>query len=549
MSSRVLISPPNEIPPSLLPLVTILSTALRTLTDLFHRLPGSPIIVRYIKSSYQDDPYRSLLEVLLVAFALRTLLKGRTRGEGEGNNWVKLSEKEIDELVDDWTPQPLVDNPTELDESLLVSLPVIHGPNGVKVKLSPGGKPVINLATPNWVGLIENEKQKTVALDALRVYGVGSCGPSGFYGHFDTHFQIEKDLTAFMGTEAAIVYGQSFAAVSSVIPAFAKRGDTIVADRGINFGIHKGMQISRSQIKWFAHGDMKDLERVLAQVDRDLRRKGGKLGRRFIVAEGIFENDGMMLDLPRVIELKKKYKYRLMLDESISFGMVGKYGRGLTEYYNIPATEVDILMGSMANGLGAGGGFCAGAAVVVSHQRINSSAAVFTASLPPMLCSASSSAISFLLESPQLLGNLQTNILAFRQILSKLEPLPLQKTSSSDSLPLPSSSAMSFSPSATNKDAIISIPSHSASGLIHIFLLHPPPTLDQEEKLLQDVVDEVLNTSGVLITRARRLRGQEVLEPEPSLKICLSGALTKKEVESAAKGLKAALIKVVGKKR
>ena len=113
--------------------------------------------------------------------------------------------------------------------------------------------------------------------------------------------KFESDIAAFLGTEAAIIYSQAFAAVSSVIPAFAKRGDIIVADRGVNFAIHKGLQISRSQIRWYAHGDMKDLERVLQTVERDLKRKGGKLTKRFIVVEGIFENDGMMVDLPKIV--------------------------------------------------------------------------------------------------------------------------------------------------------------------------------------------------------------------------------------------------------
>jgi serine palmitoyltransferase len=173
---------PKEIPPPLLPVLAFLSDIFETLRDLFHRIPGSPILLRYIKSSYQNDPYRSLLELFLVAFALRTVLKGRTRGEGSGKNWVKFTEKEVDELVDEWTPQPLVDAPSAVDEDLLESIPVIHGANGSHVKLAPGGKTVLNMALPNWAGMVESDKMKQVAIDTLREYGVGTCGPSGFYG-------------------------------------------------------------------------------------------------------------------------------------------------------------------------------------------------------------------------------------------------------------------------------------------------------------------------------------------------------------------------------
>ena len=187
-------STPTEVPTPLLPILSFLSNIIETLEALFHKVPGSPILLRYIKSSYQNDPYRSILELFLIAFALRTLLKGRTRGEGSGKNWVKLTEKEVDDLVDEWTPQPLVDAPTSVDEDLLESIPIIHGPNGTHVKLSPAGKTVLNMALPNWAGLVESEKMKQVAIDTLKVYGVGTCGPSGFYGTIGVYFVSHPSL-------------------------------------------------------------------------------------------------------------------------------------------------------------------------------------------------------------------------------------------------------------------------------------------------------------------------------------------------------------------
>ena len=219
--------------------------------------------------------------------------------------------------------------------------------------------------------------------------------------------------------------------------------------------------------------------------------------------------------------------------------MIGAHGRGLTEHYGVPASDVDVIMGSMATSLGAGGGFCAGSKVVCSHQRINSSASVFSASLPAMLATTSSYGVEILRTQPSLLSNLRQNALAFRQILNKLEAVPI-------TLPPCDPNYVEPSPQKTNKDAIISIPSHPDSALIHIFLLDPPETLEEEEALLQQVVDEAVNTSGVLVTRARRLRGQEAFEPEPSLKVCISSVFTKKEIEKAAQGLRAALVKVAG---
>lgn len=92
LSSSASGSSPSDISPILLPIIGLLSSSLTFATHVWHSIPGSAILGRYVQSSYQNDPWRSVLEVMLVAFALRTLLMGRTRGEGEGKS-LKLSDK------------------------------------------------------------------------------------------------------------------------------------------------------------------------------------------------------------------------------------------------------------------------------------------------------------------------------------------------------------------------------------------------------------------------------------------------------------------------
>lgn len=117
----------------------------------------------------------------------------------------------------------------------------------------------------------------------------------------DVHMELERDIASFLGTESCIIYSQGFSTISSVIPAFAKRGDIIVADRGINFAIQKGLQISRSTIRWYDHNDPVSLETTLAAVAKEAKKKKWPLTRRFIVTEGIFENGGAMVDLPKIV--------------------------------------------------------------------------------------------------------------------------------------------------------------------------------------------------------------------------------------------------------
>ena len=242
--------------------------------------------------------------------------------------------------------------------------------------------------------------------------------------------------------------------------------------------------------------------------------------------------------------MKYKYKYRLVLDESYSFGAVGRTGRGLTELYNVPASKVDMLLGSCAIGLNACGGFCAGSHIVVEHQRINGPSFVFSASMPALLAVSASEGINIIRNTPSIFENLQANIHAARTILDKLD--------------------------------CISIPSHLASPVIHIHVRPshygsqqklPEQQLQQqqqwyaspkdlvklaeydgEERLLQEVVGECL-AQGVMVTRAQKLKGQETVEPRPSIRLALSSALTRKDTEKAVAVLKNALIKVLSKKR
>jgi serine palmitoyltransferase len=282
--------------------LTTLSSFANLAQREFHRIPGSAILLRYIQSSYQNDPVRSAVELFLVLFAIRYLFRGRysTRSGAGGGRGVRLTEEEVDDLVDEWVPEDLVGPlvPGGVEERELHSRVTIVGPTGPRVKLG-NGRTVVNLASYNYYNFTSNEVLKEKAVQTIRNYGVGPCGPPGFYGTQDVHMKVEADIAAFLGTTACIIYAQAFSTISSVIPAFSKRGDIIVADKGVNYAIRKGIQISRSHVRWYEHNDMEDLGRVLARVVKEQSRK--PLTRRFIITEGLFEGSGEISDLPKIV--------------------------------------------------------------------------------------------------------------------------------------------------------------------------------------------------------------------------------------------------------
>ncbi|KAL1999741.1 hypothetical protein VTN02DRAFT_4081 [Thermoascus thermophilus] len=496
----------------------LLLVYLNEFANQFQRLPGSAIFLRYVKSSYQNDPVRSAVELFLFLFAVRYLLAPKYSTKP---GIVALSEEEIDDLVEDWTPEPLVGPPSALEETEVEKRAVIVGPTGPKSKLS-NGRTVTNLASYNFYNFNANETLKEKAIQTLRSYGVGPCGPPGFYGTQDVHIKTEADVAAFLGTPACIIYAQALSTISSVIPAFSKRGDIIVADKGVSYAIRKGIQISRSTVRWYEHNDMEDLERVLDRITKEQAKK--PLTRRFIITEGLFESYGDMVDLPKIIELKFKYKFRLILDETWSFGVLGRTGRGVTEHQNVDAAEVDMIVGSLAGPLIAGGGFCAGSEEIIHHQRISAAAYTFSAALPALLSTTASEALNILQTTPELITQLRENI---KVMWAQLDPR----------------SDWVYCTSAPENPIMILVlkPEVVSSKRLSV---------EDQQFLLQDVVDECL-ANGVLITRLKSL--PDNVSPKqvvpPALKVCLTTGLTKREVEKAGTIIRHAITKVLSKKR
>merc|ERR1711977_623076 len=481
------------------------------ITSTFQKVPGSAMLIRYIQSSYQDDPVRSAIELVLVIFFTRYLLSPSYATHT--GNFVKLTEEEIDDLVDEWTPEPLVAPQTSFEEAESEKLPVIVGATGPRVKLS-SGRTVTNLASYNFYNFVGNEQVKEKAIQTLRTYGVGPCGPPQFYGTQDVHMKTEADIASCLGTEGCIVYAQAFSTISSVIPAFCKRGDIIVADRAVNYAIRK-----------YEHNNMEDLERVLQKVIKDQAKK--PLTRRFIVTEGLSETVGDCVDLPKLIELKLRYKFRLMLDETWSFGVLGRTGRGLTEAQNVDASQVDMLVGSLAGPLCAGGGFCAGSTDVVEHQRISAASYTFSAALPAMLATTASETLNMLQTTPEILVQCRENIKAMRAQLD-----PRSDWVHCTSAPENPVMLLVLKPDVVNSRRL---------------------TIEEQERVLQECVDESL-ANGVLITRLKSMPvgpssgKDEDWKLQPALKVCITTGLTKKEIEKAGVTIRHAITKVLTKK-
>jgi serine palmitoyltransferase len=239
---------------------------------------------------------------------------------------------------------------------------------------------------------------------------------------------IENRIAAFMGAEECILYSDAIASISSVIPAFAKKGDVIVVDSSASFAIQQGCLLSRSDIYYFKHGDVKSLEDALKQVDakeksKKVKKSGPPLHRKFIVLEAVSSIDGSIAPLPQIVALKDKYKYRLILDDSFGFGTLGANGRGSLEHHGLTMKNVDALCAAMDGSLASVGGFCCGSHQVVDHQRLSGAGYCFSASSPPYTSTASILALEMMESNSQLGADLRVRAQKMRRNLGAIKGL------------------------------------------------------------------------------------------------------------------------------
>lgn len=507
-------------------------------------VPGSHYVVRYIKNSYQNDPFRSFLElILIVVFVVYVFHKKRQLSQF-GND--TLPDAVVEAMVADWEPEPLVPELSDRQAEVLEKTPVLSGANGVHVVLenSPEKK-VLNLSSFNFLGLLNTPESKEEAINALRYYGVGTCGPPGFYGTLDVHTELEKDLASFMGTPQAILYSQGFATIGSMIPAFAKRGDIVILDEGLAFSVQKGVHLSRSHVFWYKHNDMVDLERVLAKADAGINAQKRQVVRKFIIVEGISENYGDICPLPKLVELKERYRCRLFVEESCSFGVLGKHGRGVTEHFNIPVNKVDAVVASLANAVGAAGGFCCGSAEIIDHQRLSGLAYCYSASLPGLLARVARLNLKKLEAAEQTRSQLSKNIALFHSKLDVIESVQVSNESDHSSpiihvrLTAKTRESLGITPCEKEEKSKSSYKPSKVNYLAAAFKGDPTrfgKWWDMEEAVWQRVVDKALQ-KNILLSVAHYVPTQEMFLPSPSLRIAVTGAISEKEAEDAVTGI------------
>jgi len=424
-----------------------------------------------------------------------------------------LSKREEDELINDWTPQPLFEPLSARELTLESTQPTITETTQNEVVVN--GKKILNLVRCNYHGFIGNKDIEKIAIETLSKYGCGTCGPRGFYGTIDQHLRLEETIAKFVGTAACLIFPYGFSTTSSTITTFAGKDDLLIVDKAVSFPIKTGVRLSRAETIYFEHNDIADLKRILKEKKKkDLKTKRA-ITRRFIVIEGVYYNTSDIAQLDKIVQLKKEYCYRLIMDDTYGIGSIGKTGRGTCEYHNVSPSDVELICGDLTSITSSVGGFCAASYSLVYHQRLHANGYVFSASLPTFLATCAKGALQLLDQNGEKwVAELQAKVKLFRKGLADLKGLMVFN----NEYPTP---------------------------IIHLGLLHPAEDRLSNEETLQKIVDLALQ-DGVLLTRAKYSSDYEKFLPQSTIRINVSRTFSDDQIQHCIKVIKSCDVKVLG---
>ncbi|EIW69012.1 hypothetical protein TREMEDRAFT_44257 [Tremella mesenterica DSM 1558] len=249
-----------------------------------------------------------------------------------------------------------------------------------------GGKTrALNVSSYNYLGFASSSGGCADAVEvAIKRYGISSAGFRLDASTLDLHQQTEKLVARFVGAEAAMVISQGFATNSTTIPALVGKGCLVISDELNHASIRFGVRLSGASIRMFKHNDMKSLEKLLREcISQGQPRTHRPWKKILIIVEGLYSMEGSLVNLPQLIELRRRYKFYLYVDEAHSIGAIGPNGRGVCDYFGIDSREVDVLMGTFTKSFGAAGGYIAGSKELIDRLRVRSHAMCYAESMSP----------------------------------------------------------------------------------------------------------------------------------------------------------------------
>jgi glycine C-acetyltransferase len=261
------------------------------------------------------------------------------------------------------------------------SFPKLEGEIGAHMQFN--GKEHLVWSLNNYLGLANHPEVREADANAAADYGMAyPMGARMMSGNSKHHEELEGELAAFVGKEDAFLLNYGYQGMVSIIDSLVDRNDVIVYDAESHACIIDGLRLHMGKRFVYQHNDMESCEKQLERATRLAEQTGGGI---LLITEGVFGMSGAQGKLKEIIDLKKKFDFRLLVDDAHGFGTMGKTGAGTHEAQDC-IEGVDVYFATFAKSMAGIGAFVAGNKEIVDYLRYNMRSQIFAKALPmPMV--------------------------------------------------------------------------------------------------------------------------------------------------------------------
>jgi 8-amino-7-oxononanoate synthase len=264
------------------------------------------------------------------------------------------------------------------------------------------GRTDINFASYNYLGLNGHPEVSARAKAAIDHYGVSVSASRVVAGERPIHRELEARIAKYYGVEASVAFVSGHATNVAAIGHLMRPKDLIVYDQLAHNSIVVGANLSGATRRMFAHNDIDALEEILIKHAHDHDRV-------LVAVEGLYSMDGDFPDLKRLVKLRERYGFWLMVDEAHSLGVLGETGGGIAQECGVDPRDIDIWMGTLSKTLSGCGGFIAGSGSLVEFLKFTAPGFVYSVGMPPAVAAAAIACFDLLEREPERVAKLRAN--------------------------------------------------------------------------------------------------------------------------------------------
>ena len=288
--------------------------------------------------------------------------------------------------------------------------PKLEGEIGPRMKFR--GKMVLNWSLNNYLGLANHPEVRKADAEAAKEYGMGyPMGARMMSGQTSKHEQLEKELAAFEKKQSAYLLNYGYQGMISIIDTLVGRNDVIVYDSESHACILDGLRLHFGKRFVYPHNNMENLEKELQRATKWVEGTGGGI---LVITEGVFGMSGDLGKVDKIVELKKKYNFRVLIDDAHGFGTMGPSGAGTSEQLGV-MDKVDLYFGTFAKAMAGIGGFVAGDEYVIDYLAYNMRSQIFAKALPMPMVMGALKRLELIRTEPALRERLWANVNALQK--------------------------------------------------------------------------------------------------------------------------------------